>query len=101
MHHAGDDSRPAGLVARAEAGPVVAVEVFVEQQAIAPVRVVLELLGPTVDGTPTVLVAQEHVGQSSRQGRSASRDRKSTRLNSSHDQISYAVFCLKKKKKKT
>src|SRR3989440_2323852 len=28
------------------------------------------------------------------------RDRKSTRLNSSHDQISYAVFCLKKKKKR-
>src|SRR5205085_11246887 len=28
-------------------------------------------------------------------------DRKSTRLNSSHSQISYAVFCLKKKKKKT
>src|SRR5688572_31556848 len=28
------------------------------------------------------------------------RDRKSTRLNSSHSQISYAVFCLKKKKKK-
>src|SRR3982751_6989544 len=26
-------------------------------------------------------------------------DRKSTRLNSSHEQISYAVFCLKKKKK--
>src|SRR2546427_3639426 len=26
-------------------------------------------------------------------------DRKSTRLNSSHSQISYAVFCLKKKKK--
>src|SRR2546427_3845395 len=29
------------------------------------------------------------------------RDRKSTRLNSSHSQISYAVFCLKKKKKTT
>src|SRR5688572_24431896 len=28
----------------------------------------------------------------------AARDRKSTRLNSSHSQISYAVFCLKKKK---
>src|SRR5688572_31146897 len=28
-------------------------------------------------------------------------DRKSTRLNSSHSQISYAVFCLKKKKQKT
>src|SRR5206468_11863402 len=31
--------------------------------------------------------------------RVAVQDRKSTRLNSSHDQISYAVFCLKKKKK--
>src|SRR2546427_10435098 len=30
----------------------------------------------------------------------STRDRKSTRLNSSHSQISYAVFCLKKKKKK-
>src|SRR5256886_7167946 len=36
-----------------------------------------------------------------RDGRSARRgDRKSTRLNSSHSQISYAVFCLKKKKKR-
>src|SRR2546422_2869471 len=31
--------------------------------------------------------------------RGESRDRKSTRLNSSHGYISYAVFCLKKKKK--
>src|SRR2546430_7070786 len=31
-------------------------------------------------------------------GRPAFGDRKSTRLNSSHSQISYAVFCLKKKK---
>src|SRR5438105_7308345 len=31
---------------------------------------------------------------------SSSQDRKSTRLNSSHEWISYAVFCLKKKKKK-
>src|SRR2546427_8204009 len=30
----------------------------------------------------------------------AGEDRKSTRLNSSHSQISYAVFCLKKKKKR-
>src|SRR5688572_33511666 len=30
-------------------------------------------------------------------GRCIPRDRKSTRLNSSHSQISYAVFCLKKK----
>src|SRR2546427_6795408 len=31
----------------------------------------------------------------------AREDRKSTRLNSSHSQISYAVFCLKKKKSRT
>src|SRR2546430_6838571 len=35
-----------------------------------------------------------------RPARALPRDRKSTRLNSSHSQISYAVFCLKKKKKK-
>src|SRR2546428_8916005 len=33
------------------------------------------------------------------QGSDVPLDRKSTRLNSSHDQISYAVFCLKKKKR--
>src|SRR5437588_5906019 len=37
-------------------------------------------------------------GRGSSQG--TERDRKSTRLNSSHTVISYAVFCLKKKKKK-
>src|SRR2546430_10109506 len=42
-------------------------------------------------GTPSILVRR--AGQT--------RDRKSTRLNSSHSQISYAVFCLKKKKRKT
>src|SRR5688572_32728450 len=35
-----------------------------------------------------------------RSGSAHEGDRKSTRLNSSHSQISYAVFCLKKKKKK-
>src|SRR2546430_9673882 len=34
-----------------------------------------------------------------RTGARQRQDRKSTRLNSSHSQISYAVFCLKKKKK--
>src|SRR2546427_3408018 len=41
-------------------------------------------------------VAQHDVGAANAQ----LTDRKSTRLNSSHSQISYAVFCLKKKKKK-
>src|SRR2546421_2015377 len=45
-------------------------------------------------------LAQPHLGRhgGERAGRG---DRKSTRLNSSHDQISYAVFCLKKKKHNT
>src|SRR5947209_11858611 len=38
--------------------------------------------------------------QSGTENRSKPTDRKSTRLNSSHANISYAVFCLKKKKKK-
>src|SRR5712664_4812931 len=49
------------------------------------------------------VVAQCLVGHDRAQVRAADadvEDRKSTRLNSSHDQISYAVFCLKKKKKK-
>src|SRR5947207_3676107 len=41
-------------------------------------------------------------GRSDKKSKSPlSRDRKSTRLNSSHTVISYAVFCLKKKKKET
>src|SRR5690348_18167039 len=39
-------------------------------------------------------------GQLLQSRREVLRDRKSTRLNSSHPSISYAVFCLKKKKKK-
>src|SRR5688572_4702655 len=39
------------------------------------------------------------VGVTDHEVHRTSRDRKSTRLNSSHSQISYAVFCLKKKKK--
>src|SRR5437667_963940 len=43
--------------------------------------------------------ASEH-GWHGQRGAAQSGDRKSTRLNSSHITISYAVFCLKKKKKK-
>src|SRR2546422_8609491 len=45
----------------------------------------------------TVLVQQQHVGVIVQQ----IGDRKSTRLNSSHGYISYAVFCLKKKNLKS
>src|SRR2546422_6611415 len=47
-------------------------------------------------GTDTVGRADPPLGRRP----SGDRDRKSTRLNSSHGYISYAVFCLKKKKKK-
>src|SRR5688572_31795274 len=43
--------------------------------------------------------AGRHVRDPAASGRALPGDRKSTRLNSSHSQISYAVFCLKKKKK--
>src|SRR2546430_13466017 len=42
-------------------------------------------------------LAPQRSGQGA-DGRGVRQDRKSTRLNSSHSQISYAVFCLKKKK---
>src|SRR2546430_5393214 len=48
-------------------------------------------------GEPGLELHGEHHGGARHQ---PGRDRKSTRLNSSHSQISYAVFCLKKKKKK-
>src|SRR5688572_31872422 len=54
-------------------------------------------------GRDRVRIVQGPVGDDqdpSQRRRAAGEDRKSTRLNSSHSQISYAVFCLKKKKKK-
>src|SRR2546421_1379270 len=65
-------------------------------------------LGTTFGGGPMACAAIEAVIAAIRNERLLERvrrvsayirrDRKSTRLNSSHDQISYAVFCLKKKK---
>src|SRR3712207_6914082 len=60
----------------------------------APVRPRRCAAGPVVDepGAGARAVCRCHGG--------GDEDRKSTRLNSSHANISYAVFCLKKKKKK-
>src|SRR2546430_13206067 len=52
---------------------------------------------PARTPAPTILGIRGSAGRSSN---SQNRDRKSTRLNSSHSQISYAVFCLKKKKER-
>src|SRR2546422_7408873 len=64
-----------------------------------PLRLAVVLLGDRLSGAAiqqtrvdTFVIEAENPGE-------ALRDRKSTRLNSSHGYISYAVFCLKKKKK--
>src|SRR3712207_8522471 len=58
---------------------------------------VTEVLAGGAAAVPVVVLADGHVGQGV-DVRAAVRDRKSTRLNSSHANISYAVFCLQKKK---
>src|SRR5688572_31843709 len=52
---------------------------------------------PILPDVPSLPPAPTRAGRGWRQGRHVREDRKSTRLNSSHSQISYAVFCLKKK----
>src|SRR5438067_6050071 len=71
------------------------------QQLIAPVQRRPQTAVPPISG-PLAADQQLEPAHQARQHllRSQHRDRKSTRLNSSHVSISYAVFCLKKKKKK-
>src|SRR3989449_6655474 len=59
-------------------------------------RIARAIDGAAPPGGPTVPVPRPENDRCLRRTRS---DRKSTRLNSSHGYISYAVFCLKKKKK--
>src|SRR2546430_10122324 len=54
-----------------------------------------DLAGVASRRAPLGELGEETAGKEERE-----QDRKSTRLNSSHSQISYAVFCLKKKKNK-
>src|SRR2546427_4477692 len=61
-------------------------------------RGILRLLGKAAKGEK-VFISAEEILLLMQEGQEKG-DRKSTRLNSSHSQISYAVFCLKKKKKK-
>src|SRR2546430_13007081 len=57
-----------------------------------------EIYGTTVDGLVGKTDADLNPDAEEVDGGAVNLDRKSTRLNSSHSQISYAVFCLKKKK---
>src|SRR5260221_6466809 len=65
-------------------------------------RCEVEVGGEFLFGNPSeqVLVLPHEARQASRRVEQMQGDRKSTRLNSSHTVISYAVFCLKKKQKR-
>src|SRR2546427_9631658 len=68
-----------------------------------PISELLVENGAKVNETRGLMSLEERFDELRRrqaQAELAGGDRKSTRLNSSHSQISYAVFCLKKKKKK-
>src|SRR2546427_8449614 len=78
----------------------------VEWQAHSPVEPFLDQvvdhleIARVKDDAGRIAMAKQHLHLADEGGGHGARDRKSTRLNSSHSQISYAVFCLKKKKKK-
>src|SRR5438552_12400923 len=77
----------------ASSGEVAGVSLINESQ----IRIILlDIEGTT---TPVDFVYQTLFPYATRMLESFLRDRKSTRLNSSHQIISYAVFCLKKKRK--
>src|SRR5258708_19839163 len=61
----------------------------------SPMTLPHRLPDPDREPAPTLHAREDRADQGSGPG---DRDRKSTRLNSSHQIISYAVFCLKKKK---
>src|SRR2546427_3901173 len=67
-------------------------------QEKCPVGRIAGATGPGVYGMRNVLTATYQDGEAGFPGQDDAVDRKSTRLNSSHSQISYAVFCLKKKR---
>src|SRR3712207_7913097 len=67
-------------------------------EAVLQPRVLgVEVVDERGEGVPVALDGLVAAGVGAQDGR----DRKSTRLNSSHANISYAVFCLKKKKKRS
>src|SRR2546430_4963336 len=84
--------------------------ILVEREMRASPVIVREVRGQDASQMPLAendsmveALASRRADEPLREGilpRAVGRDRKSTRLNSSHSQISYAVFCLKKKKTK-
>src|SRR2546422_5766544 len=69
------------------------------RSTLFPYTTLFRSLGGTLQAGSLAGMTQQTRKWSRERRSSVSRDRKSTRLNSSHGYISYAVFCLKKKKK--
>src|SRR5215475_4580855 len=63
LNQFGHQPRPSGLMAGAEPGPVVGVEVFKEENRIAPVSVALKLFDSAVCRSASRLVEQEEFDQ--------------------------------------
>src|SRR5690606_40122821 len=97
---------PAGWVARrvrrkvvaASVAAVAVVAVTGMPQASAAVNPLQALIDAAPDGATIDVPAGFYDGPLDFGGKAIHLDRKSTRLNSSHVKISYAVFCLKKKR---
>src|SRR3712207_8320012 len=70
-----------------------------EPAALRRARTAREAVQPVADGGPADPAERRDVPDRPVHALHRREDRKSTRLNSSHANISYAVFCLKKKKK--
>src|SRR5205085_7589727 len=69
------------------------------EDRLGPVDILVNNAGSLVERLRTMELTEERWDEvMDLNAKSAFLDRKSTRLNSSHSQISYAVFCLKKKK---
>src|SRR2546430_7514439 len=73
------------------------------RSTLFPYTTLFRSVDDLADGIRVVATHQDAAGRTffcAGESVQVARDRKSTRLNSSHSQISYAVFCLKKKKNK-
>src|SRR2546430_6264990 len=101
MYTSGSPGRPKGVIGTHRATvnrlswmwrqyPFQREEICCQKTSLSFVDSVWEIFGPLLAGVPVVIFSEDTVKHVE--------DRKSTRLNSSHSQISYAVFCLKKKK---
>src|SRR5690606_40112676 len=79
----------------AAAGNETAAEVLASHLAIPTADSYRSARNATIGARPLSLLARTRVVFIGNEDRNFQRDRKSTRLNSSHVKISYAVFCLK------